>query len=521
MRHALAALLLSLATSAASAQTASRGTEVAGDTSYAAALEALDRGSGQAAVQLLDGVIAHLPADAHAALHEAQLRLAESYLVLGQPDSADALIGRAWAELELAGPPGFNEASDERLVQFIERVATAGRADLALRLALMREARAGVPGAARVRTGLSELQVPDSTGLVLYVVSPSAHRVVLITLASGTLRAAAIAVADTLAAEVANVWTGLAGDRTPDRGLERLGDALARPLGISLLRKTRHLTIIPGGSLRAVPFDLLEPIPGTPLIQTHDVSIVASATQALNTWGAQAARQSIRVVAVGYAGRERLVGATAVAQVREMSRFAQRADVYLASGATEAAIRHADLRGASLVHLAVPLREGSSAGEVLQLVEGDGDDGILTSTEAAEMKLGSGLVLLADCPSRAEPLLEGGILPPVVQSFLKAGASSVLWCARRQPGKVVDPFVRALYEELAKGVTVAEAVQRAKLDRRAAGAAPAEWSAFVLYGDGRARIPLKRPGARLVWWVVAVALAGAVFWYSERRLRRS
>lgn len=521
MRHAFAALLLSLATSAASAQTAQRPAEAAGDTGYVAALEALDRGSGQVAVQLLDGIIARLPADAHAALHEAQLRLAESYLVMGQPDSADALIGRAWAELELAAPPGFNDASDERLVQFMERVATAGRADLAFRLALMREARAGIPGAGRIRSELDELAVPDSTGLVLYVVSPSAHRVVLITLANGTVRAAAIAVSDSLAAQVAGVWTGLASEQTPNNGIERLGDALARPLGIGLLRKTKHLTIVPGGPLRAVPFDLLEPIPGAPLIRTHDVSIAASATQALTAWRRASGRLGIRVVAVGYAGRERLVGATAVAQVREMSRFAQRADVYLAASATEAAIRRADLRSASLVHLAVPLREGSSAGEVLQLVEGDGDDGILTSTEASEMKLGSALVLLADCPSRSEPALEGGVLPPVVASFLKAGASSVLWCARRQPGKVVDPFVRALYEELSNGLTVAEAVQRAKLARQRAGARPAEWSAFVLYGDGRARIPLKRPGAHLIWWSLAAAIAGAVFWYSERRLRRS
>ena len=92
---------------------------------------------------------------------------------------------------------------------------------------------------------------------------------------------------------------------------------------------------------------------------------------------------------------------------------------------------------------------------------------------------------------------------------------------RRQPGKVVDPFVRALYEELSNGLTVAEAVQRAKLARQRAGASPAEWSAFVLYGDGRARIPLKRPGAHLIWWSLAAAIAGAVFWYSERRLRRS
>lgn len=516
----LAAFLLSLATTAASAETLP-GPAVAGaDTAYATALEALDRGRGDIAVKLLDDVIAHMSADAHAAMHEAQLRLAEAYLVSGSADSAEALIGRAWAELDLDSTVAFSDASDERLVQFIERVATAGRPDLALRLALLREARAGYP-ASSFPSRMDGFQLPDSTGLVLYVVSPSAHRVVLITLFAGSLRAAALAVSDSLAAHVAAAWTGLAGDVTPAAGLERLGDALARPLPIGFLRQARHLTIVPGGPLRVVPWDLLEATPGEPLIEAHDIAIASSATEALHQWSAPPRRQSIRMVGVGYAGRDRVSGATAVAQVRAMSRFAQRADVYLAGNATESAIRHADLRSASIVHLAVPLREGSSSGEVLQFVADDADDGVLTSTEAAGMKLGSALVVLADCPSRAEPALEGSVLPPVVESFQSAGASAVLWCARRQEGVAVDRFIRSFYEQLASGKGVAEAVQLAKLVRRDAGAAPAEWSAFVLYGDGRARIPLRQPAAPLVWWGVSAAAAGFLFWLSERRLRRA
>ena len=523
MRPTLAAILFGLAPLPALAQAPQAWAGPGADTTYVAALEALDRGNGVLAVQLLDGVVSGFPAGAHEALHEVHLRFAEAYLIQGAPDSSEAFLGRAWAELELSGDPYpvFSAASDERLVQLIERVATAGRPELAFHLALLREARVGASEAAyrRAREARSHV-VPDGVALVMYVVAPSMRRVILFTVTNGTVRAAALAVPDSLAARVARTWTTLASGSPAPSDLERLGDALVRPLPTSLLRGTAPLAVVAGGPLKAVPFDLL-PFNGKPLITRHEVTMMPSASQALAQWSVPTQRLGIRVVAVGYAGAQRVAGATAVAQIREMSRYAQRAEVYVGASAKEAAIRRADLRSAALVHLAVPLRAGSSAGEVLELVAGDGDDGILTSSEAAEIRLGSPLVLLADCPDRQEPPLDGPALPAAVESFLEAGAAAVLWCARGQKGAAVDGFVRALYRQLATGKAVGAAVQAAKLARRGAGATDAEWSAFVLFGDARSSIPLRRPTARLAWWLVAAVVAGALIWVSERRLRRA
>lgn len=523
MRISLAALLLALLPGPARGQAPPVGAGPAPDTTYVTALEALDRGNGVAAVQLLDGVVSRFPAAAHEALHEIHLRFAEAYLIQGLPDSAGAFLDRAWAELELSGDSarGFSTASDERLVQLIERMATAGQPRLAFDAVLLREARASTSAAARrMAWDARQDTMPGDMALVVYVTSPSMRRVVALTVKGRDVRASALAVPESLAALVARTWTTLAAGAAAPSDLERLSAALYRPLSLGPIRHADQLIVVADGALRAVPFDLL-PDMGAPLITRHQVAMVPTAYQALGTLSVPAQRLGIRVVAFGYAGVEHVSGATAVAQVREMSRYAQRAEVYVGASAKEAAIRRANLVSAAIVHLAVPLVEGTREDESLELLPGDGDDGILTSEEAGEMRLGRPLVLLASCPDRQEPPLAGPPVPPVVESFLHAGAAAVLWCSRRQEGAQVDRFVRALYRELARGLTVGEAVQQAKLARRRSGASDAEWSAFVLYGDTRSRIPLRLPSAHLVWWVSAALAAGALLWLSERRLRRT
>jgi hypothetical protein len=50
---------------------------------------------------------------------------------------------------------------------------------------------------------------------------------------------------------------------------------------------------------------------------------------------------------------------------------------------------------------------------------------------------------------------------------------------------------------------------------------PSTWGAFELVGDARFRLPLRRPGASLVWWVLAAGVAAWLIWLSERRHRRA
>ena len=177
MRPFPAVFLLSFATLPASAQTA-REAVAHPERSYQVALEALGRGNGEVAITMLDASIAGLPATSHLALHERLLRLAEAYIVVGQPDSASVMVDRARVEMGLLADSAgwelsFDEESDERLMQLMERAATAGQPALAFRVEMLREARLGSRGTAfDTLTGFDPSRVPEGTALVAFVMSP-------------------------------------------------------------------------------------------------------------------------------------------------------------------------------------------------------------------------------------------------------------------------------------------------------------------------------------------------------------
>jgi CHAT domain-containing protein len=522
-------LLLSCATLPATAQTA-REAVAHPELSYGVALEALDRGNGQAAITMLDASIAGLPATAHRALHERMLRLAEAYIVEGQPDSADVMIGRAWAEFTLMGDSAatgmlFDTESDERLMQLMERVATAGRPGTAFRLLLLREARAGARGEAMdTLTAVDPAQIPAGTALVAYAVSPSGRRIMLLVATAEGLRAVPLAVSDSLATEVVHLWTALAAGSDAPRDAALLSGQLVAPLLERLPAAIERLALVPGGPLRAIPFDVL-PLPrGRRVVQRFETSVVPSVGQALAWWTTPMPRAGIRIVAFGYSGdRVHAVGSTAVAQAREVSRYSRRGEAHLAHEATEATLRTADLRSAGTLHFAVPVRTtGTVEGDdALELVSTPGQDGLLDLTEMGQLRLGSALVLLSGCPSRHEPDLLGPPAPAVARALLQAGARSVVRCSWDASPGATDRYVLAFYRSLAAGHTVGEAVRAARLDQIDEGLGPSAWGAFELVGDGRLRLPLQRPGASLIWWFVAAAVAGWVIWLSERRHRRT
>ena len=83
-----------------------------------------------------------------------------------------------------------------------------------------------------------------------------------------------------------------------------------------------------------------------------------------------------------------------------------------------------------------------------------------------------------------------------------------------------DRYVLALYQALAEGMPIGAAAREAKLRLLQDGLGPSAWGAFELLGDARLRLPLQRPGASLLWWFLAAAVAAWLIWLSERRHRR-
>ena len=528
MRPFVAVLLLSFATLPASAQTA-REAVAHPELSYQVALEALGRGNGEVAITMLDASIAGLPATSHLALHERLLRLAEAYIVMGQPDSASVMVDRARVEMGLLADSAgwemsFDAESDERLMQLMERVATAGQPALAFRIELLREARMGSRGPAfDTLSAFDPSHVPENTALVAYVVSASGQRLMLLVATREGLRAVPLNTSDSLASQVARLWMALAGGSDAPRDAGALSRQLILPLLERLPRDIKHLAFVPGGALRALPFDVL-PLPGDRrLVEAYETSVLPSVGQALVWWANPVPRAGIRIVAFGYSGEgSKAAGATAVAQAREISRYSRRGEAHLAHAATEAVLRTADLRSAGTVHLAVPMRTTGIAdgGDALEMVSSPGEDGLLDVDELGQLHLGPTLVLLAGCPLRHEPDLQGPPAPAMARALFQAGARSVVRCSWGSATTAADRYVLALYESLAEGMAIGAAVREAKLRLLQDGLGPSAWGAFELVGDARFRLPLRRPGTSLVWWLVAAAVAAWLIWLSERRHRR-
>jgi len=527
MRLIPALLLLSFATLPASAQTA-REAVAHPELSYRVALEALGRGNGEVAISMLDASIAGLPANAHLALHERLLRLAEAYIVMGQVDSADVMLDRARAEMLLMADSAgwemsFDTASDERLMKLMERVATAGRPITAFRIQLLREARGGIRRPELdTLSAFDPARVPEHTALVAYAVSASGQRVMLLVATRDGLRAVPLHTSDSLASQVARLWMALAAGSDAPRDASSLSSQLIQPLLERLPRHVTHLAFVPGGPLRALPFDVL-PLPNNRrLIETYESSIFPSVGQALAWWSVPAPRAGIRIVAFGYAGGARVAGSTAVAQAREISRYSRRGEAHLARDATESGFRTADLRSAGTVHLALPMRTTglTDGGDELEMVSTPGEDGLLDVDEVSQLRLGMTFVLLAGCPARREPDLQGPPAPAMARALFQAGARSVVRCAWGAPATAADRYVLAMYESLAEGTPVGGAVRAAKLRLMKDGLGPSAWGAFDLVGDGRLRLPLQRPGTSLLWWLLAAGVAAWLIWVSERRHRR-
>jgi CHAT domain-containing protein len=89
------------------------------------------------------------------------------------------------------------------------------------------------------------------------------------------------------------------------------------------------------------------------------------------------------------------------------------------------------------------------------------------------------------------------------------------------------PFVESLYNALAGGLPLSEALRAAKLDAISRGAPPREWAAFTAVGDSLVTVSLQVPSPFVRWEPLAtvafaaLALALAAARYGARSRRRA
>jgi CHAT domain-containing protein len=146
------------------------------------------------------------------------------------------------------------------------------------------------------------------------------------------------------------------------------------------------------------------------------------------------------------------------------------------------------------------------------------------AVELSAASIPAKLAVLSSCQSQHGRVLSGEGVLGLSTALLCAGSDCVVATLWPVEDRATSAFMRAFYEGLESGRTVAGALQRAQASLRAdrATAHPFYWSGFVAIGRGEITIPL-RERARV--WPLPVAagaafLVVALFWRRSRNRPR-
>jgi CHAT domain-containing protein len=278
------------------------------------------------------------------------------------------------------------------------------------------------------------------------------------------------------------------------------------------------LIIVPSGSLFQLAFDALVVLrPEGPeqskpyhyVVNDHAITYAPSISvlaEIENRW--QLPRQHDRILlagdplvpAVGFGGSKDDRAAAldqlpaARQEVREIATLAERnrcaPTVWLGTEASEDKFKEADLSDFRFIHLATHAMsddyDGEASAITLSSDPAGNNDGILTATEIAQLKLKAELIVLSGCETAAgqEAGAEGVI--GLYRAFLVAGARGVcgsLWQVEDSwTQKLMLDFYRRL---LAGRQTGSQALRLAKLKLLKSGATPFQWAPFIIVGPAR------------------------------------
>lgn len=146
--------------------------------------------------------------------------------------------------------------------------------------------------------------------------------------------------------------------------------------------------------------------------------------------------------------------------------------------------------------------------------------GIETGMALLDTALSADLVLLSACRSASGVVVDGEGIQGLTAPLLQAGARAVVATGWRIDDRRTVPFVDALYDGLARGLSAGAALQEAKLRMLRQGRPPREWAAFSLYGDPSVRLSLRRPAPGVPYGMIAAVVAAGLLGVGLLMMRR-
>jgi CHAT domain-containing protein len=178
------------------------------------------------------------------------------------------------------------------------------------------------------------------------------------------------------------------------------------------------------------------------------------------------------------------------------------ADIHLGGDASETTVKRAPLSDYSIVYFAT---HGLVAGDVKGLAEPslalslprqptELDDGLLTASEVAQLKLNADWVVLSACNTIAGDKPGAEALSGLARSFFYAGARALLVSHWAVDSEAATRLTTATFDRLKSDPKIgrAEALRQAMLfylgdSASPKNAYPAFWGPFALIGEGAAR----------------------------------
>ena len=284
---------------------------------------------------------------------------------------------------------------------------------------------------------------------------------------------------------------------------------------VKLANGRRRLLIVPDGRLHLAPFEAFIDEQQHYAIESRIISYVPSATVLNLVRGSREKSRGDRMLAVGGAQYAATAGGVDPQIFRSQSLFdrsspfrwtalpqsaKEAADIAAITGgdtalltgarATEGALKALPLsRFRSLhfaIHTAIDQEFPRRSALLFPQAAGETDDGFLQASEILSLPLDADLVTLSSCEAGAgQPEGIAG-MDTLVQSFLLAGARSVVASVWAAEDTFTAELMRNFYRNLRHGLDKAEALTVAKRQLIATygpNAQPYYWAGFRLFGD--------------------------------------